>query len=230
MKNNKIKPIKKIMIFTIITVMIVSLFAVPAFADDSQVTDLVGTTWILGDIAFGDVASGAGIFKIDGSGTMTVNISGETQQLIGTSDEIYVGYFAIPPDVNPYQGFVAVRGVFGGQTGVANLGTVNGDPVTIIHYQFTITGGEDISDPLFIDFINTYGTLVTDEPDGEELGIFAVWTQITQWIVQGLGSVSNAFYTNGELTLLGYLCIIPLAIGVAFLLIAIIQKFLRLRG
>lgn len=66
--------------------------------------------------------------------------------------------------------------------------------------------------------------------EGDTSGIFAVWTQITDWIINGLKSATNAFYYNGQLTLLGYLCIIPLALGVALLLISIIQKFLRLRG
>lgn len=69
-----------------------------------------------------------------------------------------------------------------------------------------------------------------DDGEGETSGIFAVWTQITDWIINGLKSTTNAFYYNGQLTLLGYLCIIPLALGVALLLISIIQKFLRLRG
>lgn len=69
-----------------------------------------------------------------------------------------------------------------------------------------------------------------DGGEGDTSGIFAVWSAITQWATQGLASASNAFYFNGELTLLGYLAIIPLGIGLAFLLVAIIQKFLRLRG
>lgn len=69
-----------------------------------------------------------------------------------------------------------------------------------------------------------------DGGEGDTSGIFAVWTQITDWIINGLKSATNAFYYNGQLTLLGYLCIIPLALGVALLLISIIQKFLRLRG
>lgn len=69
-----------------------------------------------------------------------------------------------------------------------------------------------------------------DDGEGDTSGIFAVWTQITDWMIDGLKSATNAFYYNGQLTLLGYLCIIPLALGVALLLISIIQKFLRLRG
>lgn len=224
MKTNKTKPIKKIMIFTIITVMIVSLFAVPAFADEPQVTNLIGTTWRLDDDSVNGLPANYGTFGIvaDVTAYSTPALNREPQSFI--SDTFNCG---------SEQNVLSISGNYESTTIIITIPLIY-DGINYLDYaEVTFTGGDDISNPLFIDFINTYGTLVTDEEppaDGEEQGIFAVWSKITQWIVQGLASVSNAFYADGKLTLLGTLCIIPLALGLACLLIGIIQKFLRLRG
>lgn len=66
--------------------------------------------------------------------------------------------------------------------------------------------------------------------------ITQVWTEIMTWITTSLGSVQEVFYTAGvdgaagSLTFLGVLSVISVAIGIAFLLIGVIQSFLRLRG
>ena len=58
-----------------------------------------------------------------------------------------------------------------------------------------------------------------------------VWTQVMTWITTSLGSVQSVFYdaTNG-LTFLGTLAVISVAIGIAFLIIGVVQNFLKLRG
>ena len=66
--------------------------------------------------------------------------------------------------------------------------------------------------------------------------ITSVWSEIMAWIVEAIGSVQEVFYTAGtsggpgSLTFLGVLAVISVAIGIAFLVIGVIQNFLRLRG
>lgn len=66
--------------------------------------------------------------------------------------------------------------------------------------------------------------------------ITQVWTEIMTWITTSLGSIQDVFYTagasgaDGELTFLGVLAVIGVAIGIAFLIIGVIQNFLRLRS
>lgn len=66
--------------------------------------------------------------------------------------------------------------------------------------------------------------------------ITSVWSDVMAWIVESLGSVQEVFYTAGasgepgSLTFLGILAVISVAIGIAFLVIGVIQNFLRLRA
>lgn len=66
--------------------------------------------------------------------------------------------------------------------------------------------------------------------------ITQVWTEIMTWITTALGSIQDVFYTAGvdgaagELTFLGVLAVVGVAIGIAFLIIGVIQNFLRLRS
>lgn len=65
--------------------------------------------------------------------------------------------------------------------------------------------------------------------------ITKVWSDVMVWITTSLGSVQEVFYTagsnggSGSLTFLGTLSVISVAIGIAFLVIGVIQSFLRLR-
>lgn len=60
--------------------------------------------------------------------------------------------------------------------------------------------------------------------------ITGVWTDVMEWIVSSLASVQSVFYADNSLTFLGVLAVISVAIGIAFLVIGVIQNFLRLRG
>ena len=62
--------------------------------------------------------------------------------------------------------------------------------------------------------------------------IVNVWTEIMDWVVESLSSVQAVFInpTDSSLTFLGVLAVISVAIGIAFLLIGVVQNFLRLRG
>lgn len=60
--------------------------------------------------------------------------------------------------------------------------------------------------------------------------ITGVWTSVMTWITTSLSSVQTVFYAEGALTFLGVLAVISVAIGIAFLVIGVIQNFLKLRG
>lgn len=62
--------------------------------------------------------------------------------------------------------------------------------------------------------------------------ITGAWTDVMEWIVTAIGSVQDVFYNTetSALTFLGTLSIISVAVGVAFLVIGVIQNFLHLRG
>lgn len=60
--------------------------------------------------------------------------------------------------------------------------------------------------------------------------ITGVWTDIMEWIVSSITSVQTVFYGEGGLTFMGTLAVISVAIGLAFLVIGVIQNFLKLRG
>lgn len=59
--------------------------------------------------------------------------------------------------------------------------------------------------------------------------ILAVFTQIGGWITTNLPTFFTLFYSEG-LTLLGTLAVAGLGISVVFLLIGIIQRFLKFQG
>lgn len=59
-----------------------------------------------------------------------------------------------------------------------------------------------------------------------------VWSDIMEWIVTSLGSIQVVFYNTetSTLTFMGTLAVIGVAIGVAFLIVGLVQNFLRLRS
>lgn len=60
--------------------------------------------------------------------------------------------------------------------------------------------------------------------------ITSVWTEVMTWITTSLGSVQTVFYDDGSLTFLGTLAVIGVSIGIGFLIIGVVQNFLKLRG
>lgn len=62
----------------------------------------------------------------------------------------------------------------------------------------------------------------------------AVFSAIFDWMIDAIPSVIAVFWTEGasggELTFLGVLALIALAISIFFLLLGLIQNFLHLRG
>lgn len=274
----KTKPIKKIMIFTIITVMIASLFAVPAFADvqwDAVSGNLTPITLNPMSLADSVYTEGYYCISVDVDDIKSAVFS---MSEFGTDFAFHIFGFVANNLALYNNGYVRIYHFDGGWTDYRNyFDNGNDSYYTAIGYdtdleQVVIKCPEargyyqwKMDDLLKIDIIipeypvlNALGNSQADafwnnvvysvyqysnatpdpeEPtdptppaDGAGQGIFEVWREITTWIINGLAQVSNAFYLNGKLTLLGYLCIIPLGIGVALLLISIVQKFLHLRG
>ena len=60
--------------------------------------------------------------------------------------------------------------------------------------------------------------------------ITETWTAVMTWITTALASVQTVFYAENQLTFLGVLAVISVAIGIAFLIIGVVQNFLKLRG
>lgn len=60
--------------------------------------------------------------------------------------------------------------------------------------------------------------------------ITETWTAVMTWITTALASVQTVFYAENQLTFLGVLAVISVAIGIAFLVIGVVQNFLKLRG
>lgn len=61
--------------------------------------------------------------------------------------------------------------------------------------------------------------------------ITGVFAAIGDWIVEYMPSISSLFYTaESGLTLLGTLAVVGLGISVFFLLMGIIQRFLKFQG
>lgn len=87
-------------------------------------------------------------------------------------------------------------------------------------------------DILFSDFTydSAYLTVETYEVEPSSTRLTSVFTDIMDWITSGLNSVQGVFYANNQLTMLGTLAVIGVAVGVAFLIIGVVQKFLKLRS
>ena len=60
--------------------------------------------------------------------------------------------------------------------------------------------------------------------------VTTVWTEVMTWITTALNSVQTVFYADNDLTFLGTLAVIGVSIGIAFLVIGVVQNFLKLRG
>lgn len=102
-------------------------------------------------------------------------------------------------------------------------------PTSAITFNFT--GGSGTTNQQFIQWLVDNNAVIS-EPEVPTIAdsLTSVWTQIMSWIVSALSSVQAVFFFDGGLTFLGSLAIISVAIGLAFLLIAVISRFLSLRS
>lgn len=129
-----------------------------------KITNLIGTTWRLDKDSVRGIPQEYGKFNITANGTF----SGIGSSASCISSAFWVGYAQITsgePVAFPDTVSVYVDEASDGTEDLYNVFL----PITTLQdyaYEFTITGGTHISNPLFIDFINTYGTLVSvPEPE-----------------------------------------------------------------
>lgn len=57
--------------------------------------------------------------------------------------------------------------------------------------------------------------------------VFGVFGEITTWIGNSVGTISELFYSNGDLTFIGTLGVVGLGFGAVFGLVRLIRSFLR---
>ena len=60
--------------------------------------------------------------------------------------------------------------------------------------------------------------------------ITTTWGEVMNWLYGAIGDAEALFYSESGLTFLGTLSVIGVGIGVCFLIIGVIQNFLKLRG
>lgn len=60
--------------------------------------------------------------------------------------------------------------------------------------------------------------------------VMAVFTAILTWFQTSMTTVSNLFYAEGELTLIGVMAVLGLGIGVFTVVVAIIRSLIKARG
>ena len=65
---------------------------------------------------------------------------------------------------------------------------------------------------------------------GDPNSVTSVWASILAWITTALASVQAVFFVNGSLTFIGTLALIGVSIAIAWLIIAVVERFLCLRG
>lgn len=125
----------------------------------SKITNLIGTTWRLDSESVRGIPAEYGKFNVNANGSFSY--LGEPVSVVTTS--FNVGYIEQPTQSTPFTDAVSfyVVELNDGGTIEQNVGYMFVNTTQDTVYEFTITGGTDISNPLFIDFINTYGTLVS---------------------------------------------------------------------
>ena len=106
--------------------------------------------------------------------------------------------------------------------GFSSLWDLNIPLNKFIYDNFDYFVGEGNDNP------NYWEVYLYEAPDSVE--VMDIWTSIMNWIVSALSSVQAVFFSDGGLTFLGSLAIISVSIGLAFLVIAVISRFLSLRS
>lgn len=96
--------------------------------------------------------------------------------------------------------------------------------------QFSITIYHNSPTGVISTYDENYVSVTNNPVEPSSTRITSVFTDIMDWITSGLNSVQGVFYANNQLTMLGTLAVIGVAIAVAFLLIGVLQRFLHLRG
>ena len=125
----------------------------------AKITNLKGTTWRFA-YRYDGIIADYGVFSVSGTAHYYDDQQyGIVVSIDGTFNSMYAGY-----GLSDNVPFAQANSIVIGGEFVTQLGDeVTNDPYASINVpiELTFTGGTDISNPLFIDFINTYGTLVS---------------------------------------------------------------------
>lgn len=128
----------------------------------AKITNLKGTTWRL-DGNFAGLAASYGVFDIDGS--LVLEGYDTSGNLVGSFtygvDVFWCGYTPINNYGEATADSVCLKVTVDGSDVFGLVPLRQEDDGAILSYLLTFTGGTDISNAQFIDFINTYGTLVS---------------------------------------------------------------------
>lgn len=238
---------KKLFFVVLALVATLSLFVVSASADyvDGQFEPVVGTV----DSFSADVV-GVGNVNFDGFTKIDMisfsNISGlnfeDGSVSIATFDEgdAYI-YFPSVAGGSPYYSRLVGLGWYTedsigrltcskmNASGIAGSSAViDGCYLLVRDYPFDIADGFA---PAW-EAMEFEAYRVGNEPtENEDVGsVMSVWSLIMTWIVTALASVQAVFYVNGSLTFIGTLAVVGVSIGIGFLIIGVVQRFLKLRG
>lgn len=60
--------------------------------------------------------------------------------------------------------------------------------------------------------------------------VMEIFTAILNWFTTSMTAVSNLFYTDGNLTLVGVMALLGLGIGVFTVVVGIIRSLIKARG
>lgn len=134
-----------------------------------------------------------------------------------------------------------VRTTITGNYGVIYVTYVLGDGVSIEYdgsrgdnlSNFVMTIYSDTEITVIPDSNNVFTAEVVNNGGGGNAtvsSITGVFSNISAFVVSSLASVQGVFFLEGDLTLLGTLAVIGLSVALAFLIIGVIQRFLKLRG
>lgn len=125
----------------------------------SKITNLIGTTWRINGDILGGILAGYGSFNITGYANFAGFMDGQpiSRDMFPVT-LIDVGYNYQSSELTPASEMITFSNDYAGFNYASMIYI---DEQNFINAELIITGGEDISNPLFIDFINTYGTLVS---------------------------------------------------------------------
>lgn len=252
MKNN----LKRIAIILPVIALLLAFLAVPAAADYSPDTGwdapvgtfepfempvMVGVDTSIGDYIYNNIPIGIPFekdgesielrYKIDIDTTVIPSVVGD----LPLYDGLFIVHFMQGDlGINIACDSIKISSDSGGRFSVSVSPIFNDSYMNIAFYMTDELDLYFIEYPLTVDDYQGWEMLTFEAYEAESTSptepIGNVWTGIMTWITSALTSVMGAFYVDGSLTLLGTLSCIGVSVGIGFLLIGLIQRFLKLRG
>lgn len=203
----KTKRLRILCLMMIVALIVGSLFSVAAFADESDVQDFPLDSSLelsrVGELAFssGDIP----LFDFE-LGTYRVFINQDEYILTFSFDE--------ENSFNDCSVFSAISDYFKFDVIITNL-----------YCELAVYLLGDV----YFDLDTLVVSSDYQEPSAFD-SILSLFRAIGEWFSTSFSSLISVFWLNGELTFLGMLAVVPLAFSVIFLIIGILQNFLRFGG